>query len=90
MLEQQGADRPITSSLANLGGAFFTDDYLIASASMGVALPRLVVEGAPQHSVIAEVTIGAKQGEGETTYTSSARTARERGRCARTRSGSGA
>ncbi|MDQ2681984.1 MAG: carbohydrate ABC transporter permease, partial [Chloroflexota bacterium] len=31
VLEQQGADRPITSSLANLGGEFFTNDNLIAA-----------------------------------------------------------
>jgi hypothetical protein len=39
----EGADRPITSSLANLGGEFFTDDNLIAAASMYVALPTLIV-----------------------------------------------
>jgi multiple sugar transport system permease protein len=43
VLEQQGADRPITSSLANLGGEFFTDDNLIAAASTYVALPTLIV-----------------------------------------------
>ena len=29
--QNQGADRPITSSIANLGGQFFTDDNLIAA-----------------------------------------------------------
>ena len=43
MLEQPGADRPITSSLANLGGQFFTNDNLIAAGSVLVALPTLIV-----------------------------------------------
>ena len=53
VLEQQGADRPITSSLANLGGEFFTDDNLIAAASMFVALPTLIVYFALQRYFIA-------------------------------------
>ena len=43
LLENQGRDRPITSSLANLGGQFFTNDNLIAAGSMLVAIPTLVV-----------------------------------------------
>jgi multiple sugar transport system permease protein len=62
VLEQQGADRPITSSLANLGGEFFTDDNLIAAASMFVALPTLVVYFALQRYFIAGLTIGAEKG----------------------------
>ena len=60
--EQQGADRPITSSLANLGGQFFTDDNLIAAASMYVALPTLIVYLALQRYFIAGLTIGAEKG----------------------------
>lgn len=62
VLEQQGADRPITSSLANLGGEFFTDDNLIAAASMFVALPTLFVYFALQRYFIAGLTIGAEKG----------------------------
>jgi multiple sugar transport system permease protein len=62
VLEQQGADRPITSSLANLGGEFFTDDNLIAAASMYVALPTLIVYFALQRYFIAGLSIGAEKG----------------------------
>ncbi len=62
VLEQQGADRPITSSLANLSGEFFTDDNLIAAASMFVALPTLIVYFALQRYFIAGLTIGAEKG----------------------------
>ena len=62
VLEQQGADRPITSSLANLGGQFFTNDNLIAAASMFVALPTLIVYFALQRYFIAGLTIGAEKG----------------------------
>jgi multiple sugar transport system permease protein len=62
VLEQQGDDRPITSSLANLGGEFFTDDNLIAAASMYVALPTLIVYFALQKHFIAGLTLGADKG----------------------------
>ncbi len=62
VLEQQGADRPITSSLANLGGQYFNDDNLIAAASMYVALPTLIVYFALQRYFIAGLTIGAEKG----------------------------
>ncbi|NNE12385.1 MAG: carbohydrate ABC transporter permease [Ilumatobacter sp.] len=62
VLEQQGDDRPITSSLANLGGEFFTDDNLIAAASMYVALPTLLVYFALQKHFIAGLTLGADKG----------------------------
>ena len=62
VLEQQGADRPITSSLANLGGEFFTDDNLIAAASVYVAIPTLAVYLALQKHFIAGLTLGASKG----------------------------
>ena len=62
VLEQQGDDRPITSSLANLGGEFFTDDNLIAAASMYVAAPTLIVYLALQKHFIAGLTLGAEKG----------------------------
>jgi multiple sugar transport system permease protein len=62
VLEQQGADRPITSSLYNLGGEFYTDDNLIAAASMFVAAPTLIVYIALQRYFISGLTIGAEKG----------------------------
>jgi len=62
VLEQQGADRPITSSLANLGGEFFTDDNLIAAASVFVAIPTLLVYLALQRHFIAGLALGADKG----------------------------
>jgi multiple sugar transport system permease protein len=62
VLEQQGADRPITSSLYNLGGEFFKDDNLIAAASMYVALPTLIVYIALQRYFISGLTIGTDKG----------------------------
>lgn len=62
VLEQQGADRPITSSLANLGGEFFTNDNLIAAASVYVALPTLIVYLALQRHFVAGLTLGATKG----------------------------
>jgi multiple sugar transport system permease protein len=62
VLEQQGDDRPITSSLANLGGEFFTDDNLIAAASMYVALPTLLLYFALQKHFIAGLALGADKG----------------------------
>ena len=62
MLEQQGADRPITSSLANLGGEYFNDDNLIAAASMFVAAPTLIVYFLLQRYFISGLTLGAEKG----------------------------
>lgn len=62
VLEQQGADRPITSSLANLGGEYFSDDNLIAAASMFVAAPTLIVYFLLQRYFISGLTLGAEKG----------------------------
>ncbi len=62
VLEQQGADRPITSSLANLGGEFFTDDNLIAAASVYVAIPTIAVYFALQKHFIAGLSLGGSKG----------------------------
>ena len=40
---QTGAKRPITSSLSNLQGLFFTDNNLIAAGAVLVALPTILV-----------------------------------------------
>jgi hypothetical protein len=52
---------PVLSSLANLGGEFFTDGNLIAAASMYVALPTLVVYFEPQRYFISGLTIGSEK-----------------------------
>ena len=43
VLLQQGDKYPVTSSLNNLRGQFFTDNNLVAAGSMIVAIPTLVI-----------------------------------------------
>ena len=62
VLINQGDQRPITSSIANLGGQFFTNDNLIAAASMMIAVPTLVVYLALQRHFISGLTLGANKG----------------------------
>jgi multiple sugar transport system permease protein len=62
VLLNQGDQRPITSSIANLGGQFFSDDNLIASASMIIAVPTLAVYLALQRHFISGLTLGANKG----------------------------
>ena len=62
VLENQGADRPITSSLGQLQGQFATNDNLIAAASVYVAAPTLLVYFALQKHFIAGLSIGASKG----------------------------
>lgn len=62
VLEQHGAVRPITSSLANLGGEFFPDCKLTAAGSMYVAVPPLVVYSLLQRQFIAGLFLGADNG----------------------------
>ena len=62
VLINQGDERPITSSIANLGGQFFSNDNLIAAASMIVAMPTLVVYLALQRQFISGLTLGANKG----------------------------
>ncbi len=62
VLVNQGDQRPITSSIANLGGQFFSNDNLIAAASMIVAIPTLVVYLALQKQFISGLTLGANKG----------------------------
>ena len=57
-----GDKRPITSSLANLQGMFFTDNNLIAAASVLVALPTLLVYALMQRQFIGGLTLGASKG----------------------------
>jgi multiple sugar transport system permease protein len=62
VLLNQGAERPITSSIANLGGQFFSNDNLIAAASMIIAVPTLAVYLALQRHFISGLTLGANKG----------------------------
>ena len=62
VLINQGSERPITSSIANLGGQFFSNDNLIAAASMIIALPTLAVYLALQKQFISGLTLGASKG----------------------------
>ena len=59
VLMSSGDKRPITSSLTNLQGTFFTDNNLIAAASVLVALPTLIVFAALQRQFINGLTLGA-------------------------------
>lgn len=62
VLLNKGDERPITSSIANLGGQFFSNDNLIAAASMIVAIPTLAVYLALQKQFISGLTLGANKG----------------------------
>jgi multiple sugar transport system permease protein len=62
VLMSSGDNRPITSSLTNLQGTFFTDNNLISAASILVALPTIVVYLALQRQFISGLTLGANKG----------------------------
>ena len=62
VLINQGSERPITSSIANLGGQFFSDDNLIAAASLTIAVPTIAVYLALQRHFISGLTLGASKG----------------------------
>ena len=62
VLMQSGDKRPITSAIVGLQGQFFTDNNLIAAASLVAALPTLVVYFALQRHFIGGLTLGATKG----------------------------
>jgi multiple sugar transport system permease protein len=62
VLMSSGDKRPITSSLQNLNGVYFTNNNLIAAASVLVAIPTLVVFAALQRQFISGLTLGAQKG----------------------------
>jgi multiple sugar transport system permease protein len=62
VLMQSGDKFPITSSLNNLRGTFFTDNNLVAAASVLVALPTLVVFFILQRQFVSGLTLGAMKG----------------------------
>ncbi len=62
VLLQNGDKFPITSSLTNLSGAFFTDNNLVAAGSLIVALPTLIIYFALQKHFVSGLTLGATKG----------------------------
>lgn len=62
VLMQSGDKRPITSALNNLQGVYFTDNNLLAAASIMVALPTMFVFAVLQKHFISGLTLGAQKG----------------------------
>jgi len=62
VLLQSGDKYPVTSSINNLRGQFFTDNNLVAAASVFVALPTLIVFFVLQRQFVAGLTMGATKG----------------------------
>jgi multiple sugar transport system permease protein len=62
VLMQSGDKFPITSSLNNLRGQFFTDYNLLSAGSVLVAIPVLVVFFLLQKQFVAGLTLGATKG----------------------------
>lgn len=61
VLMSSGDKRPITSALQSLQGLYFTDNNLIAAASLIVAVPTLVVFAGLQRHFISGLTLGASK-----------------------------
>jgi len=79
VLMQSGDKRPITSAIAGLQGQFFTDNNLIAAASLVTALPTLIVYFALQRHFIGGLTLGQRN-EGLTASPAWRRRPRREGR----------
>ena len=62
VLVQKGKDLPITSSLRNLSGEFFTDDNLVAAGSLIVVLPTVLIYLILRKQFIAGLAVCASQG----------------------------
>jgi multiple sugar transport system permease protein len=62
VLMSSGDKRPITSSLQNLTGTYFTDNNLISAAALLVAIPTVVVFATLQRQFISGLTLGANKG----------------------------
>jgi multiple sugar transport system permease protein len=62
VLLQSGDKYPITSSLNNLRGQFFTDNNLVAAGSVVIAIPTLLVFFLLQKHFVAGLTLGATKG----------------------------
>jgi multiple sugar transport system permease protein len=62
VLMTSGDKFPVTSSLNNLRGEFFTDLNLVAAGSVIVAIPTLVIFFALQRQFVAGLTLGSTKG----------------------------
>jgi multiple sugar transport system permease protein len=62
VLMQSGDKFPITSSLTNLRGQFFTDYNLLSAGSIVIAIPVLVIFFLLQRHFVAGLTLGATKG----------------------------
>ena len=62
VLMQSGDKFPITSSLSNLRGQFFTDYNLLSAGSILVAIPVLIVFFLLQKQFVAGLTLGSTKG----------------------------
>ena len=62
VLLQNGKMFPITSSLTNLAGAFFTDNNLVAAGAVMIALPTIIIYFALQKHFVSGLTLGATKG----------------------------
>ena len=62
VLLQSGDKFPVTSSINNLRGQFFTDNNLVAAGSMIIAVPTLVIFFVLQRHFVAGLTLGATKG----------------------------
>jgi multiple sugar transport system permease protein len=62
VLVQKGNDLPITSSLRNLSGEFFTDDNLVAAGSLIVVIPTILIYLALRRQFISGLSVGASKG----------------------------
>ena len=62
VLLQRGDKFPITSSLNNLQGQFFTDYNLLSAGSVLAMLPVLIIFFALQRQFVSGLTLGATKG----------------------------
>lgn len=62
VLMVSGDKRPVTSALNNLTGTFFTNNNLVAAASVLIALPTILVYVFLQKQFVGGLTMGATKG----------------------------
>jgi multiple sugar transport system permease protein len=62
VLLQDGSKFPITSSLNNLRGTFFTDINLVAAGSVIIAIPTLIVFFVLRRQFVSGLTMGSAKG----------------------------
>lgn len=62
VLLQSGDKYPITSSLNNLKGQFFTDNNLVSAGSIIVAVPTILIYFLLQKQFVSGLTLGATKG----------------------------